>query len=1295
MLKRILVSTIILVISLAAGASEIQVHKEIQPPTLSYWDGYHHFTSAPGPVWGEPGSPELPYVGHQLLLPPGEEITSVRVENPIWAVLPGQYLLFPAQPPIPFSRAGQPAFTPPNAAIYSSASLYPTGVIQMFRTDFLCGHGLGALAIWTARYQPVSGQLEVLVSYDLILETGSTSRAQSAVTGMLRQNSRVLERLAKLVDNFEAISAYGTPDEIDETFVDYLIITAGQYAPTFQTLADHYTARGLQAEIKTLEEIQAQYTGIDLADKIRNCIIDYYVNEWVQYVLLGGDTDFLPKRGLFAQVGGEIDEDIASDLYFSNLDGNWNTDGDNRWGEPNEADMYSEVAIGRMSVDSQAEAINMINKTMCYENVPVGSEIERALMVGEDLGWTVWGSEIKEEVRLGSTAIYTSAGFPANFTVGTMYDTPSFSFNAMSNLLPLLNLGPNFVNHMGHGDVGWVMKFATGQITDINFTNNGLNHNFFIAYSQACYSGSFDNRTVSGSYTSDCIAEAFTTISHAAVAFVANSRYGWGYDNNTNGPSQYYDRQFFDAIFGENIYNLGWINADSKEDNVPYLGSATYWCYYETNLMGDPALEVWTGLPLTYSPSYPEAILLGWTEFEVNVGEPDATVTLAGSTGIMGIGTSGASGVAIVAIVDPIQAPGDFTLTVTGHNYLPYVDVVPAVAANGPFIILQNPSFDDLQGGDGDGNAELGESLLLSMSFQNVGTEIGEGLTATLQCLDNCVQIDQGSVALGDLDVNATIDVEDAFQVTVLPTVSNEQVLNFLITVQDSHDSTWENDYLVTAHAPSLQLVSWQAVDGNNNWLTPGESATLEIELCNSGAMETTDLTLWLNTDNPSVNVTNPSSTMLALTPGDSGSAGNLQFELDPGMIDPSALILYVTATDTRNYQKCFLIEAPVGGFWDNMESGEGDWTHTNVSPAFGDQWNMSQTANHTPGGSHSWYCGLNNQYAASLDAGLTTGEVTLSGQHELRFYHWMSAELSTSYPGYAYDGGIVEMSLDGQPYQQITPRGGYPYHIRQGSVPGPFAPETPCYSGTIVWGYAIFDLEGEGTARFRFRFGSDGAVSSVGWFVDDVQIVKVSNPAAPTNLTSAIAGAEVTLTWNTPGLDLGAAGLSGKDWEGDREGESLEYYNVYRNMAKVDSLAALAYVDNLNGLPLGTYTYQVSGVFGGIEGPLSQPVLVDYLLSANQQNPPYLPEKTSLRCAYPNPFNPVIHLGFDLAQPGTVELTVYDLLGRAIETLVKGSLAAGRHEIAWDASARPSGLYLVQMKTEAYEGIQKVMLVK
>ncbi|MCK4306316.1 MAG: T9SS type A sorting domain-containing protein, partial [Candidatus Eisenbacteria sp.] len=109
----------------------------------------------------------------------------------------------------------------------------------------------------------------------------------------------------------------------------------------------------------------------------------------------------------------------------------------------------------------------------------------------------------------------------------------------------------------------------------------------------------------------------------------------------------------------------------------------------------------------------------------------------------------------------------------------------------------------------------------------------------------------------------------------------------------------------------------------------------------------------------------------------------------------------------------------------------------------------------------------------------------------------WIDAEESGSYPGRAYDGGLVEVSIDGGPFEQITPVGDYTHTIRIGSTPGPFPENTPVFSGNSDWQAVRFELgELQADVVFRFRFGSDGADVREGWYIDDIEIFGLGTSA-------------------------------------------------------------------------------------------------------------------------------------------------------------------------------------------------------
>ena len=79
----------------------------------------------------------------------------------------------------------------------------------------------------------------------------------------------------------------------------------------------------------------------------------------------------------------------------------------------------------------------------------------------------------------------------------------------------------------------------------------------------------------------------------------------------------------------------------------------------------------------------------------------------------------------------------------------------------------------------------------------------------------------------------------------------------------------------------------------------------------------------------------------------------------------------------------------------------------------------------------------------------------------------------------------------------------------------------------------------------------------------------------------------------------------------------------------------------------------------------------------------------------YPNPFNPTTIVPFSLPEASPVSIKVYDMLGRIVAVLVDGPMSAGAHEVAFEASALPTGVYLIRMEAGSFTQIQRVTLMK
>ncbi len=107
---------------------------------------------------------------------------------------------------------------------------------------------------------------------------------------------------------------------------------------------------------------------------------------------------------------------------------------------------------------------------------------------------------------------------------------------------------------------------------------------------------------------------------------------------------------------------------------------------------------------------------------------------------------------------------------------------------------------------------------------------------------------------------------------------------------------------------------------------------------------------------------------------------------------------------------------------------------------------------------------------------------------------------------------------------------------------------------------------------------------------------------------------------------------------------------------------------------------------------PVTLTIDSDFVTSAETET---LPSSYKLNQNYPNPFNPETNISFGLPSDSFVELTVYNLVGQKIRTLVNSRVAAGNYTVSFDASELSSGVYIYRIEADGYVATKKMMLVK
>ena len=91
----------------------------------------------------------------------------------------------------------------------------------------------------------------------------------------------------------------------------------------------------------------------------------------------------------------------------------------------------------------------------------------------------------------------------------------------------------------------------------------------------------------------------------------------------------------------------------------------------------------------------------------------------------------------------------------------------------------------------------------------------------------------------------------------------------------------------------------------------------------------------------------------------------------------------------------------------------------------------------------------------------------------------------------------------------------------------------------------------------------------------------------------------------------------------------------------------------------------------------------------------PELPQAYTLFSAYPNPFNPQTNFNYDISEAGNVNLTVYDVQGRAVAEIIDGWHSPGSYTLKFDGRNLASGIYFARLQGEGFSKTQKLMLIK
>jgi hypothetical protein len=321
-----------------------------------------------------------------------------------------------------------------------------------------------------------------------------------------------------------------------------VILTSADQEAAYNRLAAYHTRTGLRTVVRSVEWVLTNYPrGADVPETIRTFLKDAASSWGTVWVLLGGDTETIPIRYTKTRFHVPGGEEIPTDLYYGDLDGTWDADGDGFYGEAelgNPAnndlvDLLPDVWVSRLPSSNPEQADLLVDKTLAYQSDPPLGYQGDLLLLGEVLFPDNWapgqlasydGAEMCEDV---------AAMTAPSQRVVRMYENsaawPGSLPEMKSTAIDSLNAGFGLVHHVGHGYIN-TMSMGLGGKTlsnaDVDQFSNGSRT--YLLYAVNCTSCAVDF---------NCIGERYLlNPGGGAVAVCGATRFefpltSWNYQN--------------------------------------------------------------------------------------------------------------------------------------------------------------------------------------------------------------------------------------------------------------------------------------------------------------------------------------------------------------------------------------------------------------------------------------------------------------------------------------------------------------------------------------------------------------------------------------------------------------------------------------------------------------------------------------------------------------------------------------------------------------------------------------------
>ncbi len=856
----------------------------------------------------------------------------------------------------------------------------------------------------------------------------------------------------------------------------YLIVSTNSIIHGFDSLALWKRQKGYRVKLITMEHIVTSYSGSDDAEKLRNALKEYYADSGLVYVLLGGDVDKIPARVVYAMTCeahfADDEDSIRADLYYSDLDGTWNYDGDTVYGEVEDSvDLYPDIYVGRVPVDSIDEARDFSRKLINYEQNPTPLA-ENALFFAQIL----WQDPYTNS---GESKDYIDTTFmPQYYNITKLYEASGNE--TYESVTSALKEGQGIINHAGHG--WWTGMWLNGsphwEYID-TCTADTLEMAFGgVLYSIGCWVGAFDRE--------DAISEHFILNPDGPVAMIANSRYGWGSPGNPlYGYSDKFDHNFYSKIFLDSIFHVGVALSEDKADYVPlsHWKNVYRWHQYQLNLFGDPEMEIHTGYEGAVLTDFPDSIAPGSiVSFSVYDAEGDmlggAKMSLSYEDSVYVTNQTGFSGISSIHI--PKNTPDSMLLMIYARNHTAYTKWVyckTSVYAEN-FEVLGNESanyfFPE-------------ETGLIRVNLRNMTQDTLSDFYVKLRCVN--LSISQDSFYIQD-----TVLPDSSFSLSSGFTVPSyvKEGDSVLLTVETRWNIRTFTRYIEKPHVVLKPITP--------SSLSIGSDDTFGLILINTFSYSLPDVVVRIHSNSGIIPYQDSiivgtlpvnDSVFVTFDGYVSDSFVSIEYRVENNaFLNDTVSILY--GPNPGNY--LFDFESPLSGFY------------------ITGNWQRVSTRSHS--GSYSIWCGNAGHYENNANDTLITPYLKTAYNSVLSFYMWYDAAI------YGSDGVHVYYYVNDS-WQELDYIGSGGALDNKGIV-----------VGWAEYRYPLKDLAYGDSTRVMFVFTTDDSVTAEGFYIDDISLRSVGYSDTGEknyedfyiNIPTVVRGKMLSFTYNlrsAPGVNL------------------------------------------------------------------------------------------------------------------------------------------------------------------------------